>query len=195
MADLQTLRRMLLGSVIGLARTCTTRPPTETTPGLILAGLHLSDDAVSATPEQLIALNERIQQNKFEVSPNCATCASPCGKNADYDLRRLDDAPEDVRQAKMRLIALLQVCGHRGKMADCVMDAVFALAEDWDAADFKVYEEQLIQFSSKPCHSHSIFFALALLRSACAYLQYASLHSALPERKICYARCHVLESN
>ena len=128
MADLQTLRRMLLGSVIGLARTCTTRPPTETTPGLILAGLHLSDDAVSATPEQLIALNERIQQNQFEVSPNC-----------------LDDAPEDVRQAKMRLIALLQVCGHRGKMADCVMDAVFALAEDWDAADFKVYEEQLTQ--------------------------------------------------
>lgn len=92
MADLQTLRRMLLGSVIGLARTCTTRPPTETTPGLILAGLHLSDDAISATPEQLIALTERIQQNKFEVSPNCATCASPCGKNADCDLRRLDDA-------------------------------------------------------------------------------------------------------
>lgn len=145
MADLQTLRRTLLGSVIGLARTCTTRPPTETAPGLILAGLHLSDDAVSATPEQLIALNERIQQNKFEVSPNCATCASPCGKNADYDLCRLDDAPEDVRQAKTRLIALLQVCGHRGKMADCVMDAVFALAEDWDAADFKVYEEQLTQ--------------------------------------------------
>ena len=135
MADLQTLRRMLLGSVIGLARTCTTRPPTETTPGLILAGLHLSDDAVSATPEQLIALTERIQRNKFEVSPNCATCASPCGKNADYDLRRLDDAPEDV----------LQVCGPRGKMADCVMDAVFALAEDWDAADFKVYEEQLTE--------------------------------------------------
>ena len=52
--------------------------------------------------------------------------------------------PEDVRQAKTRLIALLQACGHRGKMADCVMDAVFALAEDWDAADFKVYEEQLI---------------------------------------------------
>ena len=44
----------------------------------------------------------------------------------------------------MRLIALLQVCGHRGKMADCVMDAVFALAEDWDAADFKVYELSLI---------------------------------------------------
>ena len=58
---------------------------------------------------------------------------------------RLDDAPEDVRQAKTRLIALLQVCGHRGKMADCVMDAVFALAEDWDAADFKVYEEQLTE--------------------------------------------------
>ena len=79
MADLQTLRRTLLGSVIGLARTCTTRPPTETTPGLILAGLHLSDDAVSATPEQLIALTERIQQNKFEGSPNCATCASRAG--------------------------------------------------------------------------------------------------------------------
>ena len=30
-------------------------------------------------------------------------------------------------------------------MADCVMDAVFALAEDWDAADFKVYEKQLTE--------------------------------------------------
>lgn len=77
-------------------------------------------------------------------SARTARRAQALRKNADYDLRRLDDAPEDVRQAKMRLIALLQVCGHRGKMADCVMDAVFALAEDWDAADFKVYEEQLI---------------------------------------------------
>ncbi len=51
------------------------------------------------------------------------------------------------------------------------------------------------EFSSKPCHSHSIFSAPALLRSARAYLQYALLHSALPERKICYARCHDLESN
>ena len=142
-ADLQALRRELLGSVIGLARTCTTRPPTATTPGLILAGLHLSDEAVPATAEQLTKLTERVQRNKFEVSPNCATCESPCGKNADYDLSRLDRAQADVQAAKCRLLALLQTCGHRGKMADCVMDAVFALAEDWDAADFAVYEQQL----------------------------------------------------
>lgn len=146
MADLRALRRALLGSIIGLARTCTTRPPTETTPGLILAGLHLSDDATPASPEQLVRLTERIARNKFEVSPNCATCESPCGKNADYDLSRLDQAPEDVRQAKTRLLTCLQACGHRGKMADCVMDAVFALAEDWDAADFAAYEQQLQAF-------------------------------------------------
>ena len=47
----------------------------------------------------------------------------------------MDDAPEDVRQAKTRLIALLQACGHRGKMADCVMDAVFALARKYFALE------------------------------------------------------------
>ncbi len=142
-ADLQPLRAELLGSVIGLARTCTTRPPTDSTYGLILAGLHMADDSTQTDAQRLTALIARVRQNKFEVSPNCATCESPCGKNADYDVRRIAKASPDVRQAKEKLLALLFQCGHRGKMADCVMDSLFALAEDWDAADFTVYQEQL----------------------------------------------------
>ena len=139
MTDAAVLRRELLGCLIGLARTCSNNPPTDETEGLLLAGLHAVDDATAIEPERLQALIDRVRADKTAVSPNCATCVSPCGKNDDYDVSRMDTAEAPVREAKERILRLLIQRGHEGRMSQLVFDALFALAEDWDADALKRY--------------------------------------------------------
>lgn len=133
------LRDELVGALIGLARTCDTNPPTDQTEGLLLAGLHLSDPEVQASDEQLRRLIDRVHADKALVSPNCMNCASPCGKNFDYDMSRMDAADDAVREAKLVLLDNLRTLGHRGRMSQLVYDGLFALAEDWDAEAFGWY--------------------------------------------------------
>ena len=138
-----SLRRELLGCLIGLARTCSNNPPTDETEGLLLAGLHAADEATALDDERLRALMDRVRADKVAVSPNCAVCASPCGKNDDYDLARIDRAEPAVRAVKERILRALMQWGHRGLMSRLVFDALFALAEDWDAQTLAWYAEEL----------------------------------------------------
>ena len=143
MTETAALRRELMGCLIGLARTCSNNPPTDETEGLLLAGLHAADEAVAMAPERLRALIDRVRADKIAVSPGCATCAAPCGKNDDYDLRRMDAAEPAVREEKERMLRALMQCGHQGRMSKLVFDALFALAEDWDAQTLAWYAEEL----------------------------------------------------
>lgn len=137
------LRRELLGCLIGLARTCSNNPPTDQTEGLLLAGLHAADDSTPMPPDRLQALIDRVRADKVAVSPNCATCAAPCGKNDDYDLTRIDGADPAIRAVKERILRGLMRCGHQGRMSRLVFDALFALAEDWDEKALAWYAEAL----------------------------------------------------
>lgn len=139
MTEAAALRQELLGCLIGLARTCSNNPPTDETEGLLLAGLHAADEATALTPERLRALIDRVRADKTAVSPNCATCVFPCGKNDDYDVSRMDAADPPVREAKARILRLLIQRGHEGRMSQLVFDALFALAEDWDANALERY--------------------------------------------------------
>ena len=139
MTETTALRRELLGCLIGLARTCTNNPLTGETEGLLLAGLHAADEATAMAPNRLRALIERVRADKVAVSPGCAACVSPCGKNEDYDLRRMDDAEPAVRAAKEHILCQLLQRGHQGRISPLVFDALFALAEDWDAPTLESY--------------------------------------------------------
>ncbi|MCH5287044.1 MAG: hypothetical protein J1E43_06460 [Christensenellaceae bacterium] len=143
MTETAALRRELLGCLIGLARTCSNNPPTDETEGLLLAGLHAADEAVPMEPDRLWALISRVRADKAAVSPNCANCASPCGKNDDYDLARLDAADPAIRAVKERILRGLMACGHQGRMSKLVFDALFALAEDWDEQTLGWYADEL----------------------------------------------------
>ena len=143
MTETASLRRELLGCLIGLARTCSNNPPTDDTEGLLLAGLHAADEAVPMSPDRLRALIDRVKADKVAVSPNCATCTSPCGKNDDYDLTRIDDADPAIRAAKERILHGLMVRAHQGQMSRLIFDALFALAEDWDEEALGWYADEL----------------------------------------------------
>lgn len=97
------LRDRLTGALIGLARAtdgnehlisdASTRVIVES-----LAALGSGDDAAL---EKLLA---RVTEEKRNMVPDCFTCASPCGKNSDYDMRALWKAPEEVRGLKKGIL-------------------------------------------------------------------------------------------
>lgn len=135
------VRERLLGCMIGLARTCSTNPPTEETSGLLMAGLMAMEGSMM-TDDQLRRLTDRVIADKAKVSPNCATCQSRCGKNDDYDLKRLYEAPEDVRDMKLRILRGVCAMAKASVVDQLTFDCLFALAEDWDAETLRWYAEE-----------------------------------------------------
>ena len=50
---------------------------------------------------------EKIHAEKHRLVPDCSSCAAPCGRTEDYDVRRIIDAPPEIRTAKLCLVQSL----------------------------------------------------------------------------------------
>ena len=104
--SLAALRDELTGALIGLARTCSSHPRTESTDAALTAALRacaLSDDEA-----ELRAHIERIHAEKASAAPDCATCLARCGNTDDYDMRALQSEAPDVRAAKALVLLALR---------------------------------------------------------------------------------------
>ena len=130
----QQQRDLLLGALVGLARSTVNEPKTEDTDHVLAAGLRLA-----AKPEADTTALERmrniVETEKHRVAPNCANCTMRCGNTDNYTLARLWAAPEDIRALKLRLLAAVfrLAQGRPDACAQEVIDqALFVLAEDWD---------------------------------------------------------------
>ena len=84
----QQQRDLLLGALVGLARSTVNEPKTEDTDHVLAAGLRLA-----AKPEADTTALERmrniVETEKHRVAPNCANCTMRCGNTDNYDLARL----------------------------------------------------------------------------------------------------------
>lgn len=132
----QQQRDLLLGALVGLARSTVNEPKTEDTDHVLAAGLRLASDP-AATADALLRMQRIAGTEKHRVAPNCATCTMRCGNTDDYDLARLWAAPDDVRTLKLELLAALFALAQRrstDRIADEIRDDLFVLAEDWDAS-------------------------------------------------------------
>lgn len=103
-----SIQDQLAGALIGLAR------PTDgnahlispsATAALIDGLAALRSGADRAALEKLL---ERIGEEKRKMVPSCFYCASPCGKNDNYDMDRLRDADREVREMKTQLLQGIQ---------------------------------------------------------------------------------------
>ena len=113
----QRQRDVLLGALVGLARSTVNEPKTEDTDHVLAAGLR------------------QAATEKHRVAPNCATCTMRCGNTDNYDLARLWTAPENIRALKLRMLrCVFQLAqGRPDAAAQEVIDQdLFVLAEDWD---------------------------------------------------------------
>ena len=137
------MRDKLTGALIGLTRaTFGNTHPTEDTWRLLIRGLSAVSSGENADAVTLTVLIDEVHGEKAKLVPSCTHCASPCGRNDDYDLNKLSEADAEVRALKSRILSAL------GDMAVCAnasgeqeeetgrfaARALFALGEDWDAA-------------------------------------------------------------
>jgi hydroxylamine reductase len=143
-ADVAGLRDELTSALIGLARAAQgDTHPTEDTYRLLIKGLLSTMTNVNINGETIRELIDAVHAEKERLVPRCSACASPCGRNDDYDVKRLWDAEEDLRS--LRSLILLGIRGvaacayHAGVLGlsgrevnEFLARALFAVGDDWD---------------------------------------------------------------
>ena len=132
----QQQRDLLLGALVGLARSTVNEPKTEDTDHVLAAGLRQAAK-VDASEDALRRMRDIVETEKHRVAPNCATCTMRCGNTDNYDLARLWSAPDEIRPLKLRLLAALFTLAQRRsteRIQKEICDDLFVLAEDWDTS-------------------------------------------------------------
>ena len=127
----------LTGALIGLSRATDgdTEPDERTWRTLAEGLLALAGDR---TEEELGELTGRVREEKKRLVPRCSVCASPCGRNADYDMALLESDPAETRALKAAILAeartLAAKPGSGGEEEGRFLaKALFAVGEEWDA--------------------------------------------------------------
>lgn len=142
-ADIAGLQDQLTGALIGLARaTDGNTQPTENTYKLLIKGLFTTITNVNFNEATIRTLINEVHAEKENLVPNCSNCASPCGRNNDYDMTRVWDADEDIRSLKSLILFGIRgmaayayharVLGYTDKRVnEFLARALFAIGEDW----------------------------------------------------------------
>ena len=105
-ADTAELQDRLTGKLIGLARASFGNEDIlpEAAGQIVREGLFAGVTNVNFDNASLTALLHRAEEVKRQLVPLCYDCSSACGKNDDYDMKRLWSAGEDVRSLKSLIL-------------------------------------------------------------------------------------------
>ena len=100
------LQDKLTGYLIGLVRAADGSPSrvSDSTDRIIIEGLFATLTNVSFDNNAISELIERVRAEKKRIIPRCFQCASPCKRNADYNLQNLWNASENIRSLKSLIL-------------------------------------------------------------------------------------------
>lgn len=139
-------RDELIGALIGMARAAdgnwflTADSSWEVMRGGLLA-----------TTDQLEDWIEKVRAEKFRMVPNCASCAAPCGRTSEYDMKKLWEADEEIRQIKTVLLLSIRGLAVLAEEADedlrkFFFRVMFILGEDWSKDEL---QQVLLEFDQQ----------------------------------------------
>lgn len=103
----------IISALIGLVGACGNNPKTENTDTVVVRALAFSGCYDDGVPQKVVS---EIRSEKNKVAPNCAVCQTPCGNTSDYDMSRIYNAREEIRDLKLRILDVLQ------ELAECVLN-------------------------------------------------------------------------
>lgn len=106
-ADTAGLQDELTGALIGLARAAQGNEHllTASTDRVILEGLFTTVTNVNFNNETIRVQIQNVEAEKQKLVPNCACCASSCGRTDNYDMKNLWQAEnEDIRSLKSLIL-------------------------------------------------------------------------------------------
>ena len=126
-ADTAEIQDKLTGSLVGLARATegNEHMVSDSTAAVIVEGLFATLTNVNFDNDALLSIMNRVEEEKKKLVPDCFHCASPCGRNHDYDMRNLWNANEDIRSLKSLILF-----GIRGIAAYAYHAAVLGYKDD-----------------------------------------------------------------
>ena len=102
----QELRDQLTGAIIGLVRACEGNEDlmTDRTNRCLVEGLCATVPHRNVEEVELQEMLAHVQEEKKRIVPDCFTCASPCGRTADYDMKSLKEAEKEIRSLKQCIL-------------------------------------------------------------------------------------------
>ena len=105
-ADTAQLQDQLTGVLIGLSKATEGNEDmvSDSTAQVVVEGLFATLTNVSFDNEAILELISRAEEEKRKLIPHCYGCASACGKNNDYDMRKLWETDEDIRSLKSLIL-------------------------------------------------------------------------------------------
>lgn len=103
-SDTAVLQDKLTGALIGLTKATDGNNPTERTYNIITEGLFTTVTNVSFDNNSIEKMIEKVENEKSSLLYNCQNCASPCGRNDNYDMNMLWNADEDIRSLKSLIL-------------------------------------------------------------------------------------------
>ena len=141
-AAVANLQDQLTGVLIGLARAADTNAPTASTHRAVIEGLFTTLTNVNFNEETVRQQIDAVRREKAALTPDCAACASPCGRAEEYDMALLWDADEDIRSLKSLILFGLRgmaaytyhamVLGYTDEEVNRFFyEGLFAVGEDW----------------------------------------------------------------
>ena len=106
-ADTAQLQDQLTGALIGLARATEGNEHmlSASTTDAVVEGLFATQTIGNFDGDALLALLDRVEQEKRKLVPDCYHCLSSCGRTASFDMNKLRNAGEDIRALKSRILS------------------------------------------------------------------------------------------
>ena len=158
-ADVAGLQEKLIGALIGLARAEDgNTQPNDHTYRLMIKGLLTDISSANHDEGAVQALIDEIHEEKQRLVPDCAVCASPCGRNNDYDVADIYNAEEDVRSLKSLILfgikstaALINnVFGSPNKtINELIAKALFVIGDYWSTANLMAVVQEIVEINLK----------------------------------------------
>lgn len=107
----------LIGALIGLARALEGKEFTSSASHAIMKGLYLASPGIGAESRALPDMVRVIHEEKAKAAPDCASCQSPCGRTADFDMKGMWNARGKLYSEKFLLLSSLCFVGSAAYMA------------------------------------------------------------------------------
>lgn len=127
-----------LSALIGLCGAVGNNGKTENTDAIVREALFCAED---------FDLRSKIQQEKFEISPNCATCTFPCGNTSDFPMEAFDLWDENQCLLKeeiyKEILRIMKTVQPDGVLPDVIYKAISYIGYDLSESSHRKLLEEL----------------------------------------------------
>jgi len=130
------MNKNVISALIGLVGAISNNGKSESTDSVIRSALlNCTDDEI-----------KKIHQEKFKISPDCASCKSPCGNTSDYPVELMDKWPTEQRNLKEQIMAeIIRIAKNTdsdSELPEIILKAIAYIGYDLeDDAYIKLLEE------------------------------------------------------